>query len=438
MKAVIILIYCLYLLEHISSAPQNKAAVPIFNNGTKDEIKFEDPNRPTLSYPTYLSYLFIFLTILIGVIVRATMLSTSNCIPYRVIMFSLGGIAGFCAKTYPSFRPIVSVCYSDVDILLLTFLPTIIFNTSYNVDAHSFWKSFPQIFIVAVPGALLTAVLVAFMAFYVIETSWNFPTSILFGVVCSPIYPVEVVQMLREMSRGKNMSVLLLGEGLIGDASTMICFTALYGILSTALSDASKIVLLLVRYAGGGILLGIVMGKVTGAILSLTYYDILCAVTVTLGGAYITYYVGEKFLYVSGLLATVIVGVMVSNCKSSVAGEVEQVISKFWNILAHLANTLVFTMVGVVIFDKASYVITVREVSLICVTYCTVYCARLLVYAAMTPLLRHIGYGMTWQHSMACVWGGLRGPLSLFLALIVLETPGVADAGEVRLLKFIQ
>ncbi|KAJ8710201.1 hypothetical protein PYW07_009567 [Mythimna separata] len=57
---------------------------------------------------------------------------------------------------------------------------------------------------------------------------------------------------------------------------------------------------------------------------------------------------------------------------------------------------------------------------------------RLMVYAAMTPLLRHIGYGMTWQHCMACVWGGLRGPLSLCLALIMLQTPAVSDAGEVH------
>lgn len=56
---------------------------------------------------------------------------------------------------------------------------------------------------------------------------------------------------------------------------------------------------------------------------------------------------------------------------------------------------------------------------------------RLLVYAALTPLLQHIGYGMSWQHCMACVWGGLRGPLSLCLTLIVLQTPATAEVGEV-------
>lgn len=63
----------------------------------------------------------------------------------------------------------------------------------------------------------------------------------------------------------------------------------------------------------------------------------------------------------------------------------------------------------------------------------TIYdcCCRLLVYSAMMPLLRHVGYGMTWQHCMACVWGGLRGPLSLCLALMVLQTPTLTEEGDV-------
>lgn len=340
-------------------------------------VTFNDPSRPSLSYPNSLAFLFIFTILLLGVIVRAIMLWTAlHCIPYRVIMFSIGGVLGFCACKFPEFKPIVGICYIDVDIILLLFLPTLIFSTSYSVDAHSFWKSFPQILLVGVPGALLTALITAFMAYYLIESSWNFPTAVLFGVVCSPIYPLEVVKQLKEMSKGKFISVLLLGEGLIGDVTIMIEFTAVFGYLAMAVTDASQISLLLLRYAGGGVLLGIVMGKVLGTLLSITYYDLLCAVIVTLAGAYLTYYIGEKFLYVSGLLGTVIAGVMVSNKKSTVAGDVEQVVAHFWTILAHVANSLVFTMVGVVIFEKVTYVISVRQVSLVFVTYTTIYCSR--------------------------------------------------------------
>ncbi|XP_028170912.1 sodium/hydrogen exchanger 10-like [Ostrinia furnacalis] len=398
-------------------------------------ITFDDPGRPTLAYPTSLGFLFIFITILIGVVVRAIMLSTSMCIPYRVVMFCLGGLAGFCANRFPDFKPFVDICYVDVDVLLLTFLPIIVFNTSYNVDSHSFWRCFPQILLVGVPGALLTALMAAFIAYHLIDSSWNLPTAILFGVVCSPIYPMEVVKQLKEMTKGKYISVLLLGEGLIGDATVMIEFTAVFGYLALAVTDASQIALLLLRYAGGGLLLGFAMGKISGTLLSLTYYDLLCAVTVTLSTAYLTYYIGEKFLYVSGLLGTVIAGVLVSYRKSTVAGEVEQVVAHFWSILAHTANTLVFTMVGVVIFEKVSYGMSMRQVSLVFVTYTTVYCSRLLVYTAMMPLLRHVGYGMTWQHCMACVWGGLRGPLSLCLSLIILHIPTVADAGDIFIIQ---
>lgn len=345
-------------------------------NSSEEVLQFDSPSRPSLAYPTSLGFLFIFTTLLIGVIVRAIMLWIGMCIPYRVVMFTLGGFAGFCANRFPSVKPLVHICFTDVDILLIIFLPLLIFRTSYNVDAHSFWRSFPQILLVGVPGALLTALMAAFMAFYLIETSWTFSTALLFGIVCSPIYPLEVVEELKTMSKGKYISVLLLGEGLLGDVTVMIEFTAVFGYIASALTEASEVTLFLIRYAGGGILLGIVMGKITGTLLSITYYDLLCAVTVTLAGAYLTYYIGEKFLYVSGLLGTVITGVLVSNRKSTIAGDVELVVSNFWMILGHAANTLVFAMIGVVVVQKVSDVISVRQVSLVFVTYTTVYCSR--------------------------------------------------------------
>ncbi|XP_050552394.1 sodium/hydrogen exchanger 10 [Spodoptera frugiperda] len=404
-------------------------------NSSVENVRLKNPGRPTPAYPTSLGYLFIFMTLLIGVIVRAIMLRLGMCIPYRVVMFTLGGFAGFCANRYPSVKPIVQVCFIDVNILLVAFLPVMIFRTSYSVDAHSFWKSIPQILLVGVPGALLTALMVAFMAFYLIESSWDFATAFLFGITCSPIYPLEVVRQLKTMSKGKYIGVLLLGEGLMGDVTVMIEFTAVLGYISYAMTEAAQITLFLIRYAGGGLLLGLVLGKFTDTLLSITYNDLLCAVTVTVAGAYLTFYIGEKFLYVSGLLGTVIIGVLVSNKKSTIAGDVEQVLSTFWGILAHAANTLVFTMVGVVIFEKVSDVLSVRQVSLIFVTYTTVFCSRLMVYSAMTPLLRHVGYGMTWQHCLACVWGGLRGPLSLCLALLVLQTPFLTQAGEIFIIQ---
>lgn len=371
LKILSVLVTVAHCQENTTTTESSDESVTFAEN-----ITFFDPSRPNLSYPTSLSFLFIFTTILIGVVIRAIMLSTSMCLPYRVVMFCLGGLAGFCANRFPGFRPFVNVCYVDVDVLLITFLPILVFNTSYNVDSHSFWRCFPQILLVGVPGALLTALMAAFMAYYLIESSWNLPTAVLFGVVCSPIYPMEVVKQLKEMTKGKYISVLLLGEGLIGDATVMIEFTAVFGYLAMAVTDASQIALLLLRYAGGGLLLGILMGKISGTLLSLTYYDLLCAVTVTLSTAYLTYYIGEKFFYVSGLLGTVIAGVLVSYRKSTVAGEVEQMVAHFWSIMAHTANTLVFTMVGVVIFEKVSYVMSMRQVSLVFVTYTAVYCAR--------------------------------------------------------------
>ncbi|XP_063388340.1 sodium/hydrogen exchanger 10-like [Cydia fagiglandana] len=387
------------------------------------------------AYPIATSYLFIFAILLFGVVIRALMLWTSMCLPYRVVMFAIGASLGYLAHRYPEFKPIVSICFIDVDYILLTFLPIILFNISYSVDAHSFWKSFPQIFLVSVPGVLLTSTMAAFMAFFVIEVNWSFGTAMLFGVICSPIYPMEVVKLLKEASRCKFISVLLLGEGVIGDATVMILYTVIFGYLAQTVSSPAQISLMLLRFAGGGILLGIVMGNVVGTLVSLTYYDLLCAVTVTCAGAYLTYYLGEKFLYVSGLLGTVIAGVLISNRKSTIAGDVEQIVTNFWIIMSHAANTLIFTMIGVVIFEAMAASLTLREISLVFVTYTTVYVSRMLAYAIMTPVLRCLGFGMTWQQSLACVWGGLRGPLSLCLALLIRETPEVSEVGDVMIIQ---
>lgn len=341
--------------------PKVKRSTP-YNASAEDDITFDDPQRPTLAYPAHLSVLFIFTTLLIGVLIRSLMLWTSRCLPYRVVMFCIGGLAGFCSYHYPEFKPFVQTCYVDVDLLLFIFLPIIEFHTAYSVDAHSFVKSLPQVLLVSVPGTLLTSVMVAFMGYYLIESSWNFGTALLFGVVCSPVYPMEVVKQLKEISKGKYLAVLLMGEGVIGDASVMVTFTAVFGYLALSLTEASQVSLMILRFAGGGILLGVVMGNITAGLLSLTYNDMLCAVMVTLSGAYLTYYIGEKFLYVSGLLGTVITGVLVSNQKSTIAGDIEAVVSHFWYIITHVANTLLFTMVGVVIFEKISFMLTAKQV----------------------------------------------------------------------------
>ncbi|XP_053617936.1 sperm-specific sodium:proton exchanger-like isoform X2 [Plodia interpunctella] len=430
-----ITMYTILLLTLISSVygEEDEAAVTELNNTTAIPI-FD--GRPSQAYPPLLGFLFLFSIILIGAAVRGLMLWTSlDCVPYRVVMFALGGLLGFFASKYAEFRPFVEVCYVDVDILLTIFLPVLVFNTAYSVDSHSFWRCFPQILLVGVPGAIMTALMCGFIAYHLVDATWSFPMAMLFGVICSPIYPMGVVRRMKEMTKGKYMSVLLQGEGLIGDSTVMIEFTVVFGYIAMAVTEPSQIALLITRYAGGGILMGILMGKISGTLLTLTYYDLLSSVAITIAAAYLTYYIGEKFFYISGLLATTIAGVLVSNIKSTIAGDVEQVLSNFWMILAHTANTLVFTMIGVVIFDKVYDVISVRQAALILVTYMTVYCARFIMYACMMPLLQRIGYGISWQHCLAGVWGGLRGPLSMSLALIVIQTPSVADAGEVFIIQ---
>lgn len=80
-----------FTLAPIVSQAQNVGNKSDYSNTT---VLLDNPNRPTLAYPNALAFLFVFTTLLVGVIVRGLMLWISMCIPYRVVMFAIGALLG--------------------------------------------------------------------------------------------------------------------------------------------------------------------------------------------------------------------------------------------------------------------------------------------------------------------------------------------------------
>ncbi|XP_015758289.1 PREDICTED: sodium/hydrogen exchanger 10-like, partial [Acropora digitifera] len=92
---------------------------------------------------------------------------------------------------------------------------------------------------------------------------------------------------------------------------------------------------------------------------------------------------------------------------------------RFWEMLAYLANTLIFIMVGVVIMEKALNSLDEYDLFLLVVGYFGITVIRGLVMMAFSPILMRIGYGLSWQNAVVTAWGGLRGAVGLALALQV-------------------
>ncbi|KAH3877179.1 hypothetical protein DPMN_001038, partial [Dreissena polymorpha] len=94
-------------------------------------------------------------------------------------------------------------------------------------------------------------------------------------------------------------------------------------------------------------------------------------------------------------------------------------VTRFWETLAYLANTLIFIIVGMVISEKAIFEIHGIDWFYMFSLYFGCFVIRGLVIAMFSPILRHTGYGLTWREGTVMTWGGLRGAVSLALALQV-------------------
>ena len=114
-------------------------------------------------------------------------------------------------------------------LILLLFLPTLIFESAFGLETHLFKRMFSQIAILAVPGLLVTTTLTAALVYYLFPWSWSWAVCFLFGALISATDPVAVVALLKEVSSRKRLETLIEGESLLNDGTAIVLFT-----LSTA------------------------------------------------------------------------------------------------------------------------------------------------------------------------------------------------------------
>ncbi|XP_023213509.1 sodium/hydrogen exchanger 8-like, partial [Centruroides sculpturatus] len=223
----------------------------------------------------------------------------------------------------------------------------------------------------------------------------------------------------------KSLSTIIEGESLLNDGSAIVAYDILRELVVPGTTvTATQIFLKFCQIALGGPALGFIVGKLAVFCLSHIFNDAVIEITVTLSAAYLTYYLAEVVLHVSGLLAVVILGVVISAEKASISPEVEGFVHRFWEMLSYFANTVIFIVVGLVITERAASHIEEQDWFHILVTYVGATFFRLVMIVLFSPLLSRLGYGLKWQEVIVMTWGGLRGAVGLALALLVAQQEG--------------
>ncbi|MCB0401724.1 MAG: cation:proton antiporter [Flavobacteriales bacterium] len=381
---------------------------------------------------------FIVIAVILGAATR--FLFQKSIIPFTVILLLLGiglGVIGRLdyfhvfeiGSSSFDFRfldqSIDWAAHIDPHLLLYIFLPILIFEAAFGMDLHVFKKTFANATIMAVPGIIaaivLTALCVLAMNYFGIGIpKWNWTLSLLFGAVISATDPVAVVSILKELGASKKLGTLIEGESLLNDGTAIVIFMVIFlGITGTG-SDSSPI-LEFFKVSFGGVGIGLVIGYFVIRWIKKVFNDALVEISAIIAAAYITFFIAEHFLHVSGVLALVAFGLMMAGSgRTKISPEVQHFLHEFWELAAFIANTLIFLIVGVVIAERT--VFTMNDLLILFLIYIAISVVRAIVIALFYPAMKRIGYGLNKKDAVILWYGALRGAIGLALALIVAGT----------------
>jgi len=303
------------------------------------------------------------------------------------------------------------------DLLMQGMLSLLLFAGALHVDLSELRAYRWQIGLLAVAGTTASTVLVGLLLWYGLSyTSIALPLSycLLFGALISPTDPIAVMGILKSAGAPKDVELVIAGESLFNDGVGVVLFSLLLGmVVSGEAPTFAHGSLLLLEEAGGGLLLGLVIGYATYRMLkSIDSYqeEVLITLAAVIGG-----YALASRLHISGPLAMVVMGLIIGNHGRALAmsEQTRMHVDMFWELIDEMLNAILFVLIGlevVVIAFSSGLIISGMLAILITLA------ARLLTVGMPIGLLRGV-FRLPQGSWKVLTWGGLRGGISVALAL---------------------
>lgn len=387
--------------------------------------------------------IFVVVCLVLGAILKSLLKKTT--FPYTVGLFAIGIVIGLLDRfgVFPETGFLKSAVdfagNMDPDLILFIFLPILIFDGAYELDLHVFRKSLLNSTLLAGPGMviamLLTGVFIMGMASFIPACEgWNWNYAFMFGALISATDPVAVVALLKELGTSKRFSTLVDAESMLNDGTGIVLFMLFFGVYTNAGAVADPFLNFLI-VVFGGMLLGWVTARFTIWLLGKVGGEETVQNSVIIVSSYITFILAQSILDVSGVIALVAFGLTITNAgRPKLKPEVNHFMDQFWELMAYIANTLIFIIVGVVIAMKIE--LSWTSLLLVILVYVGVNIVRMLVISILYPFMKKAGYGLTRRESFILAWGGLRGALGLTLALMVSYTLEIPEDIRRQILLF--
>lgn len=325
-------------------------------------------------------------------------------LPYTLALLLLGlGLGAI---------PVVSAPTLSSEVILLLFLPPLLFEAAFVLDLRLLWSVRTGVVVFAVPGVLLAMVVGGALVHWALGMPWA--VALLFGATIAATDPVAVLATFRQLGVNPRLAALLEGESLLNDGVALALLVTLAMAVEGKFSLGPAIGTFVLSVLGGAAV-GLGVGWI-GHLLIATIDEHLTEMTVSVAMAYGAFLAAET-LHLSGVLATVSAAMMLGYLGRArgwiFSDGSERLLIDLWEFLAFVANAVLFLLMGSTVHVAG----LTRYPGAVLIGIGAALAGRAVVAYALGSVLPHWGFPLSWAERHVVFWGGLRGAVALAAAL---------------------
>ncbi len=371
-------------------------------------------------------------------------------IPYTVLLALVGIALGFAAQQLGLDGNVVSNDPHDAhggeplwrqiaqaigglsitsDVILFLFLPALVFESALTLDLRKLLADMRSILFLAIIGVVISTGIIG--ASLSAASGAAIVVCLLLGAIVSATDPVAVIALFKDLNAPKRLTVLVEGESLFNDATAIVVSAIFIAMLAQDANPnfVNSVVEFLIVFLGG-VVVGVIVSRPAIWIMGMFRRDTIIILTLTVTLPFVSFVVAEHFLHMSGVMAVVASGLSVGSIgRRMIPPQAFEEIEHAWRQLGFWATSLIFILVGLAVPRMlGDHVIDYIDDIILVIGMATL--ARAFIIYGLLPVLSRFGVAqhVSLGYRTIMFWGGLRGAVSLALALIVLETEAIPEA----------
>jgi len=358
-------------------------------------------------------------------------------VPYTVLLVAVGLLlVPLAAMEEFSFLKTFTL---TPELLFYIFLPTLIFESAYNISIRSMVENKWAIGLLSIVSLLISSLFAGgalYLVFQLMGLDIPFMLLLLFGSLISATDPVAVLALFKEYGAPRRLTLLFEGESLLNDGTAVALFLVLVTIAVAGSIGAPTVIAGIITFFSmllGGMVVGIIMGGLFSKFIEKASSHEFVAISLMIVSAHLTFILTDLASHhltafngvfkLSPIIATTFAAMVIGNYgRYKISPKASEFVEKFWGQFAFLANSLVFILIGL-LFAGLPFPLEAMLFPILIAVVIVALGRALSIYPVIALLNRlkleeHIP--RSWQHLLS--WGSLRGALAVTMVLLIPDT----------------